>query len=162
MKRKAVFVSVLQIQSTSEQRQRYNGYASEKVLRIFSSMREYLATEEESFLSLMFQSYCNFTIAFINTRYVLLPHRKNRPLPLQVPWQPQPRPKQPGEAGHVPPVPPLETQRSCYHCTIAFPSSLNPAPLGLHLEHGEPELISGKQEKCEAIVSFFVQANYEY
>ena len=44
-------------------------------------MRDYLATDEESFLSLMFQSYCNFTVAFINTRYVLLPHRKNHPLP---------------------------------------------------------------------------------
>ena len=41
-----------------------------------------------------------------------------------------PPPKQPGEAGHVPP---LETQRPCYNCTIAFPSPLNPAPLGLHL-----------------------------
>ena len=68
MKRKAVFVSVLQIRSTGEKR--YNGYAAKKGLRIFTSMRDYLATEEESFLSLMFQSYCNFTIAFINTRYV--------------------------------------------------------------------------------------------
>ena len=44
-----------------------------------------------------------------------------------------PPPKQPGEAGHVPPVPLLETQGSCYNCTIAFPSPLNLAPLGLHL-----------------------------
>ena len=79
MKRKAVFVSVLQIRSTGEKR--YNGYAAKKGLRIFTSMRDYLATEEESFLSLMFQSYCNFTIAFINTRYVLLPHRKTPPPP---------------------------------------------------------------------------------
>ena len=79
MKRKAVFVSVLQIRSTGEKR--YNGYAAKKGLRIFTSMRDYLATEEESFLSLMFQSYCNFTIAFINTRYVLLPHRTPPPLP---------------------------------------------------------------------------------
>ena len=95
-------------------------------------MRDYLATEEESFLSLMFQSYCNFTIAFINTRYVLLPHRKNRPRPRSTMVATTP-PKHPGEAGHVPPVPPLETQRSCYNSTIAFPSPLNPAPLGLHL-----------------------------
>ena len=96
-------------------------------------MRDYLATEEESFLSLMFQSYCNFTIAFINTRYVL-PPPPNPPPPsppsTMVATTP---PKQPGEAGHVPPVPPLETQRSCYNSTIAFLSPLNPAPLGLHL-----------------------------
>ena len=115
MKRKAVFVSVLQIQSTGEKR--YNGYAAKKGLRIFTSMRDYLATEEESFLSLMFQSYCNFTIALINTRYVLLPHRKNRtpPPPPSSTMVATTPPKQPGEAGHVPPVPPLETQRSCYN-----------------------------------------------
>ena len=104
-----------------------------KGLRLFTSMRDYLATEEESFLSLMFQSYCNFTIAFINTRYVLLPHRKNRPLPPPSTMVATTPPKQPGEAGHVPPVPPLETQRFCYNSTIAFPSPLNPAPLGLQL-----------------------------
>ena len=67
------------------------------------------ATEEESLLSLMFQSYCNFTTAFINTRYVLLPHRNNHPLPLQVGTMVAPSPsKPPGEVGHVPPVLPLE------------------------------------------------------
>jgi len=79
----------------------------------------------------MFQSYCNFTIAFITTRSSAPPPEKPPPPPPSTVVA-TPPPKQPGEAGHVPPVPPLETQRSCYNSTIAFPSPLNPAPLGLH------------------------------
>lgn len=118
MKRKAVFVSVLQIRSTGEKR--YNGYAAKKGLRIFTSMRDYLATEEESFLSLMFQSYCNFTIAFINTRYVLLPHRKNRPPPPPSTMVATTPPKQPGKAGHVP-----QSPRSKLNDLVTIPLSLS-------------------------------------
>ena len=157
MKRKAVFVSVLQIQSTGEQR--YDGYTAKKGLRIFTSMRDYLATEEESFLSLMFQSYCNFTIAFINTRYVLLPHRTPPPPPLQVPWQPQPRQNSQGKPDMFP-----QSPRWKLNDLVTIPLSLSYLLLILLLqayilrilEHEEPELISGKQEKCEAIVNFFV------
>lgn len=93
-------------------------------------MRDYLATEEESFLNLMFQSYCSFTIAFINTRVFCSPTGITPPPPSPIATPP---PKPPGEAEHVPLISPLETQRSCYNSTIAFPSPLNPAPLGLHL-----------------------------
>ena len=96
-------------------------------------MRDYLATVEESFLSLMFQSYCNFTIAFINTRYVLLPHRKNRPPPPSK-YHGSYNPAKTARGSRTfSPIPPVGNSTILLQFHYRFPSPLNPAPLGLHL-----------------------------